>query len=172
LTIEIFTDGSTSPRNPGYGGAASVILFNDQVIINADYINRRVTSNYTELTAIKRAMEVYKETIGDMDEEVILYSDSNYSLGVIAGEYAPRKNRQIIQEIIKLRNTFNNIRYFWIRSHRNISSAKDEKTRKIIDWNNKVDNIAGITAKKGKKFSYSETMSIKKFREGFITIKR
>ena len=71
MAIEIFTDGSTSPRNPGYGGAASVILFNDQVIINADYINRRVTSNYTELTAIKRAMEVYKETIGDMDEEVI-----------------------------------------------------------------------------------------------------
>jgi ribonuclease HI len=168
--VEIFTDGSTAPRNPGFGGAASVILYEDNIIVRAEYIGFKVTSNQSELNAIKHALEAYIEYVGDLDREVIVYSDSNYSLGVVAGQYKPKKNKKLIYEIHKYRDMIPNLRLFWIRSHRNPDSVSDEETKKLIHWNSVADHIAGKTARRGKDYSFSETMSIKDFKERYTKI--
>ena len=168
--VEIFTDGSTAPRNPGFGGAAGVILHDNTVIIRAEHIGYKVTSNQSELNAIKHALETYIEQVGDLEREIILYSDSNYSLGVVAGQYKPKKNRKLIYEIHKFRDMLPNLKLFWIKSHRSLNSGEDEKTNKLIYWNSVVDHIAGKTARRGKDYSYSESMSIKDFKERYMKL--
>lgn len=170
MKIEIFTDGSTSPKNPGYGGAASVILFKESILIRAEHISRRVTNNQSELYAIKHALEDYLSNIGDLEAELILYSDSKYSLGVVGGQYRPRKNKRLVQEIHKYRDMFPNLRLFWIRAHRNINSSKDPEVRKRIRWNDVVDKIAGKAAKIAREYSFSEVMPISSFEEKYMKI--
>lgn len=168
--VEIFTDGSTAPRNPGFGGAAGVILHDDSVILRAEYIGYKVTSNQSELHAIKHSLEAYLEYVGDLEREIILYSDSNYSLGVVAGQYKPKKNRKLIFEIHKLRDMLPNLKMFWIKSHRALNSGKNDKENEIIYWNDVADHVAGKTARRGKNYSYSESMSVKEFKERYTKI--
>jgi ribonuclease HI len=165
--VKIYTDGSTAPKNPGFGGAASVIIYDTNLIIRAEHVGFKVTSNQSELYAIKHALEAYIEYVGDLEREVILYSDSNYSLCVVSGQYKARKNRRLIKGIHKYRDMIPNLRLFWIKSHRKLESAKDEDTKEIIYWNKVADQVAGKAARRGKKYSFSETMSVKEFKEKF-----
>ena len=68
----IYTDGSAHP-NPGPGGFAVVVCDNNNNIITtyAKYTTDNTTNNREEIKAILWALLKY-------DEEVIVYSDSNY----------------------------------------------------------------------------------------------
>ena len=70
----IYTDGSAHP-NPGPGGFGVVILDNNENLIGLHSKQTdNTTNNREEIKAILYALLRY----GKMDEEVIVYSDSNY----------------------------------------------------------------------------------------------
>ena len=71
----IYTDGSAHP-NPGPGGFAVVVCDNNNNIITtyAKYTTDNTTNNREEIKAILWTLFNY----GKYDEEVIVYSDSNY----------------------------------------------------------------------------------------------
>lgn len=78
--ITIYTDGSCIP-NPGKGGWAYVILYNDEQIINSGY-NENSTNNIMELTAVINALNYVQKNISIQEKnskiKIILYTDSQY----------------------------------------------------------------------------------------------
>lgn len=171
MAVKIFTDGAATPRNPGNGGAASIILYGkDKLIVTADYVGYKVTSNHAELSAIRNALRTFIEEVGNLDEQVILYSDSSYSLEVIAGDYKARSNYHLVKETREYLRQLNNIKLFWIRSHRSLKRAKDETTRELILWNSYVDIIATKSSKQGPGYSHTGRMSIQEFRDKFTKV--
>lgn len=171
MPVKIFTDGAATPRNPGHGGAASIILFGkDNLIANGKYVGYRITSNQAELEAIKKALDSYIDEIGDLEEEIIVYSDSNYSLSVIAGEYKAKKNIYLVKSIQENLKLLKNIKLFWIRSHRQLKKSQDAKTREIILWNSYADLIASKSSVQGPGYDYSVRMGVKEFQEKFTKI--
>lgn len=69
--IAIYTDGACS-GNPGPGGWAAVLLYNEKKLDLSGY-EEETTNNRMELTAVIRALEALK-----MPCSVNLYSDSSY----------------------------------------------------------------------------------------------
>lgn len=129
-----------------------------------------MTSNQAELFAIKRALQTYVEEVGDLEAEVLLYSDSSYSLGVIAGDYKANKNWRIVKQIQEHVKMLKNLRMFWIRSHRSLKQAKDDKTRELILWNSYVDTIAEKSSKQGMGYTHVGRMSVPEFEERFTKV--
>jgi len=76
--IIIYTDGS-SLGNPGPGGWGAVIVFTNGKIVELGGKEKNTTNNRMELTA---AIEALRE-IGKTIDEVILYTDSSYTINGI-----------------------------------------------------------------------------------------
>lgn len=92
-TISVYTDGSFKDGRGGYG--VLVIRANGEI---RRYCGRvpgtHVTNNVAELYAILTALTIVKE---DFD----LYTDSNYSIGVLNGNEV-NTNRKLVDEIKNL----------------------------------------------------------------------
>ena len=96
--IIIYTDGACK-NNPGPGGYAAIIAYDNEYITNKENIVKQIvsgeketTNNIMELTAILKSLEyVYgiitkegnKEKIEKSSLKILLYSDSEYSLNGI-----------------------------------------------------------------------------------------
>ena len=135
--IVIYTDGSCR-KNPGPGGSAAVVFYGDgKVAAIAKFIGENSTNNKAEICAIKIALEHVKES-GKIDNQVIhLYSDSEYSLNVIAGQYKANKNKWLIDEARKLVLLALNgagIRMFYVRGHNG------------HEWNEVCDVLANLAS--------------------------
>lgn len=75
--IIIYTDGS-SLGNPGPGGWGAIVL-HDGVVVELGGADKDTTNNRMELTATIKALEYLK----GVDEEIILYTDSSYTINGI-----------------------------------------------------------------------------------------
>jgi len=75
--IIIYTDGS-SLGNPGPGGWGAIIVHGD-VVVELGGADKDTTNNKMELTATIKALE----NLGNVDEEIILYTDSSYTINGI-----------------------------------------------------------------------------------------
>ena len=69
--IEVYTDGSCL-GNPGKGGWAFLVNYNDKIITKSGY-SGFTTNNQMELTAAIKALLFLKE-----HNELIIFTDSNY----------------------------------------------------------------------------------------------
>jgi len=83
-TIEIYTDGATSP-NPGPGGYA-VILVDNGTRIELSGGFRMTTNNRMELLAVISGLRA----AADRGRPIAVYSDSRYVVDMINGGYAQR----------------------------------------------------------------------------------
>jgi len=93
--IHVWTDGG------GNCGPASIgVVIVEKGIVKVtygEYLGDHMTNNIAELTAIFRGLQLVK----NKHKKVKLYSDSNYSLQSISGAFNGRKNRTLIDCIIK-----------------------------------------------------------------------
>lgn len=120
--VSIFTDGACVP-NPGNGGWAFVVLRDGQIIFQDQGRDKHTTSNRMELTAILKALEWVK----DIDENIIIYSDSTYSVNSITVWYKKwakkkkiiksRLNLDLIKPCVDLYVSRRNLQITWIRGH-------------------------------------------------------
>lgn len=110
-TILIYTDGACS-GNPGPMGVGVVLIYKDQIKRISLYIGEG-TNNIAELTAIKVALESIKiKTI-----PIQIYTDSQYSQGVLTKNWKAKANSQLINEIKQLMATFTSIEIHYVRGH-------------------------------------------------------
>ena len=159
--VEVYTDGSVQPRNPGNGGSGSILVHEGHVVALGEYLGYNVTNNQAELHGIRIALQ---EVINlkKYKEKVILYSDSKYSLGVVGGQYLARKNQELVSSILSLRRKIPKLQLFWVRAHRKMAEAEDDKMKRLILWNDIADRVAKYSSKT-KDYSWRESLSEEKF---------
>lgn len=123
-TKNIFTDGSCKKK---VGGYAIVYNGDDLEIISGFVPYRPCTNNIAELFAIKRAIENYKS-------DIIINTDSEYSINVLTGNKNYTKNVELIDEIKDLLKD-SNIEFNHVEAHSGIYENElcDKEAKKIVD---------------------------------------
>lgn len=112
--IRIYTDGACS-GNPGPAGIGVLFIYGENQKKISKYIGK-ATSNIAELTAIKTALEELKR----VDLPVVVYTDSNYSIGVLTKNWKPQANKALIFEIKELAARFSKLRFVKVKGHSGI----------------------------------------------------
>lgn len=92
-TIVCYTDGGASP-NPGPAGSGILLMFGEHTLEIWEYLGKS-TNNVAELTAILRALE----NIKNKSLPIMVYSDSNYAIGVLTGAMKATKNLELIAQV-------------------------------------------------------------------------
>jgi ribonuclease HI len=139
LPVQIYTDGSCSP-NPGPGGWAAVLLFNQgEKTIELKGAEQQSTNNRMELTAALRALESL-----DGENDVEILTDSKYlQRGIVEWMKKWKKNGWVTTEgnSVKNRDLWQSfsvqlerhkITWTWIKGHNKNS------------WNERADELATI----------------------------
>jgi len=128
-TIEIFTDGACS-GNPGLCGIGIVMKFGEKI----RQVSQRLghgTNNIAELTAILKGLQMVKKP----DVPVVIYTDSQYALGVLTLGWKARENRMLIGQIVEEMKRFRNLRFVKVEGHADVSlnNLADRLARESID---------------------------------------
>lgn len=107
----VYTDGGCA-RNPGGpGGAASIIISpdgNETEVVSGYY---STTNNRMELTAVLQALECLPVGV-----PIKLYSDSQYVLNCISGNWKRQKNTDLWKSYAGLAKG-HKIRTYWVKGH-------------------------------------------------------
>jgi ribonuclease HI len=77
--ITIYTDGS-SRGNPGPGGFASIVVINDERVIELGGHDKHTTNNKMELMGVIEGLKVSLTHIDSNIKNINIYSDSKYVL--------------------------------------------------------------------------------------------
>lgn len=126
--IEIYTDGACQP-NPGKSGIGFLIISNNKIVKKFSHYLGCGTNNIAELTAIQYALQFILSHSKE-NEEIKLYSDSEYAIGCLTKNWNIKKNIELINEIKNIIKKFKNISFIWVKAH-----DKNE-------YNNMVDSLA------------------------------
>ena len=109
---EIWTDGGYS-ISEGVGAYAFIVLQgNEEVYRHAERIEKS-TNNRCELLAIINAVRLLPDHCS-----ATIYTDSQYCIGVLTGQYRRKKNTDILDEwdIIVASKSLN-IEFEWVKGH-------------------------------------------------------
>lgn len=109
--IRIYTDGACS-GNPGPAGIGVVMQYQQHEKEISRYIGT-ATNNIAELEAIKVGLQSVK----NKNLPVVVFTDSNYALGLLANGWKATQNLQLIQDIKDLTVKFKNFRFVKIKAH-------------------------------------------------------
>ncbi len=109
--IRIFTDGACS-GNPGPAGIGVFLKYGSHEKEISEYIGI-ATNNIAELTAIKRGLEQVKKK----HLPVRVFTDSSYSLGLLARNWKPKKNKELVASIRKLMKGFKDLDFIKVKGH-------------------------------------------------------
>lgn len=122
MILNIYTDGSCRPSNPGKCGAGVVILNDENKVVHSisEYLGEG-TNNIAELSSIKIALEwIIKNQehykISSWDSHNI-YTDSNYAVGLFTKNWNPKKNKELVKEVRGLLEDFPNTSISWVKAH-------------------------------------------------------
>jgi len=152
-TVHAWTDGSTRPRNPGYGSSAYIIV-GEKVWLGTRWLGNRITNNQAELMGIYDALYRLKELQKSrVVLPAIIHSDSEWSVHSINGVYKSTKNRDFIDQCRRLMEDLMDVKLVWVRGH-----AGDP-------YNEFVDKIAHSTTLIPQHRSQQE-FTLEQFKEG------
>ena len=109
--ICVFTDGASS-GNPGPSGIGVVLRYGENKKEISEFIGN-ATNNIAELRAIEAGLSALKS--GDIP--VRLFTDSSYAFGLLAQNWKPRKNRQLIESIKQKMKRFKDLKFIKVKGH-------------------------------------------------------
>lgn len=117
--LEIYADGAVIGGS-GRGnqmGYAAVCLYKGRVReFKGGKIQPKASSNEAELKAILLGLEKVKPTERPISH-VLVFSDSEWSVRSIRGEYANRQHIDLLRRIRSLMKTFYVVEVMWTRGH-------------------------------------------------------
>lgn len=111
--IIVYTDGAASP-NPGPCGIGIVILDRGERREISEYLGDG-TNNIAELTAVLRGLEAIAPA--ERGRQVLLHTDSEYSIGVLSLGWKAKKNVELITELRQLMTHFPRLRLVKVPAH-------------------------------------------------------
>ena len=128
LPIIAYTDGACS-GNPGPAGIGVVLVCGDKRKEISAYIGEG-TSNIAELSAVVAALEAIK----DRTREVVVHTDSSYTIGVLSKGWKAKKNVELIAQTRALAAAFSNLRFQWVPGHSGVVENErcDELARAAV----------------------------------------
>lgn len=136
MVLDCWTDGSSINN---HGGWAFLIKNGNEPISEASGRVDDTTNNMAELIAIQRVLRTLPLLDFSNINEVKIYTDSKYAIGVIDFNYKIYKNKELIQEIKKdlaeLRK-HTEINFIFVRRRRNVESkfvdfSANQQARKL-----------------------------------------
>lgn len=148
--ITIYTDGS-SRGNPGPGGFASIIVINDEKVIELGGHDKYTTNNKMELKGVIEGLKVSLNNIDKNIKNVNVYSDSKYVLqGITTWIHNWKKNNWRTAAKKEVLN-----QELWQELDRTVETVSQKKVK--IEWyyvkghadnpyNNRADIIATTSA--------------------------
>jgi len=129
--IEIYTDGSCKPTNPGPAGYGVVIIEDGKMTHYCCAYIGEETNNVAEISGIAYAID-YLIQNGKNWEEAILYTDSNYCVGLFTKNWNASKNKELVAAVRQKLEDCPNLDIKWVRGHNGNK------------YNEIVDKLAGI----------------------------
>jgi ribonuclease HI len=131
--IHVWTDGGCIP-NPGPAGIGVVVIDGDDRKEISEYLGQG-TNNIAELTAIVRGLE----TVADRTRPVVVYSDSQYAIGLLTQNWKPKANIELVAELRALLKRFaGGVRFVKVAAHTGIA------------LNERVDQLASEAIQRGR----------------------
>jgi ribonuclease HI len=123
-----YTDGACS-GNPGPAGSGVVVVSPDGKVHEGFEYLGEATNNVAELTAILRALEWIPEEA----EAVVVYTDSQYAIGVLQKGWKAKLNQELVaraKRTVELRRA----RLLYVPGHQGVSlnERADELAREAI----------------------------------------
>lgn len=109
--IHVYTDGACS-GNPGPAGIGIYMEYGDNVKEISKYIGES-TNNIAELMAIKVGLE----TLTKRDVPVVVYSDSQYCIGLLSQGWKAKANKELVAETRQLVDEFTDIEFVKVKGH-------------------------------------------------------
>ena len=127
--IHVWTDGACT-GNPGPAGLGVVIIDGKERRELSEYLGEG-TNNIAELTAIQRGLE---EVVAKKDRPVVVYTDSEYSIGCLTKPWKPKKNVELIADIRELTRSFPDLRFVKVAGHAGIplNERVDQLAREAV----------------------------------------
>ena len=114
--IHVWTDGACS-GNPGRAGLGVVIVGDGPGNREISEYLGDATNNIAELTAILRGLE----SVSDRTRPVIVYSDSQYSIGLLTQNWKAKKNTELVEQLRAVCRSFSDLRFVKVAAHSGIS---------------------------------------------------
>jgi ribonuclease HI len=129
--IQVWTDGACS-GNPGPAGLGVVIVDGKERRELSEYLGE-ATNNIAELTAILRGLQ----EVADRDRKVFVYTDSEYSIGVLTKNWKAKKNVELIGELRELVAKFSHLSFVKVAGHSGIplNERTDQLAVQAIELN-------------------------------------
>jgi ribonuclease HI len=126
--IHVWTDGACE-GNPGPAGLGVVIIDGRERRELSEYLGQG-TNNIAELTAILRGLE----SIADRKRPVVVYSDSQYSIGLLTQNWKAKANKELVEALRGLTRQFADLRFVKVAAHSGIplNERVDELARGAI----------------------------------------
>lgn len=97
--LEIYTDGACDNVHTRIGGWAWVMLLDGKHVSKCRCVED-TSSNRMEMEAIIQALESYQKQSTLKVDEIVIYSDSEYSINMLSGKWrvkASTKNQDLIR---------------------------------------------------------------------------
>jgi len=110
----VFADGACS-GNPGPAGLGAIAMWDDQSSELSEYLGE-ATNNIAELTAILRAVELAHK----LERPLRLYTDSQYSIGVLTKGWKARANQVLVAEVRQALEAHPDAKLFHVRGHQGV----------------------------------------------------
>ena len=114
--IHVWTDGACS-GNPGPAGLGVVIVGDGDGNREISEYLGDATNNIAELTAILRGLQA----VSDPKRPVIIYSDSQYSIGLLSQNWKAKKNVELVKELRDECKRFADLRFVKVLAHSGIA---------------------------------------------------
>jgi ribonuclease HI len=128
--VHIWTDGACT-GNPGPAGLGVVIVEGTQQRELSEYLGQG-TNNIAELTAILRGLQAVP--IKDRSRPVIVYSDSQYSIGLLTQNWKAKANQELVAKLRALVREFADLKFVKVPAHSGVALNErvDELARQAI----------------------------------------
>jgi ribonuclease HI len=112
--VHVWTDGACT-GNPGPAGLGVVIVDGDKQTEISEYLGEG-TNNIAELMAILRGLE----RVADKKRPTVVYSDSQYSIGLLTLGWKAKKNIELVEELRAICREFADLRFVKVAGHAGI----------------------------------------------------
>lgn len=127
--IIVYADGACS-GNPGPSGLGVVIVDGDEKRELSEYLGRG-TNNIAELTAILRAAEALR----GRTDPIRIYTDSQYSIGVLTKGWKAKKNPELIRAVKDALAALDDVEIYYVPGHagHDLNEHADQLAREAVD---------------------------------------
>lgn len=127
MKIDVYADGSGTHHADSPACIGVVVMLDDEPVAECSRVTGMGSNNVAELRAVHRALVMLERMFG-RDVEAHIYSDSQYAIGCVDGQFYAQKNFDLVKRIREDRERFPHVRLVHVPGHAGVYGNE------IADW--------------------------------------